>query len=210
MSATFQRWISCLGNAWPRRALLYVPFALALCLPGTGAASPRTATWGDDSGLEWQDEHGASTRLSDWRDRTVLLTMAYSTCREVCSYALHRLEELQQSADHAGTPIEVIVISYDPAVDSPGTWTIYRQHHHFLRTNWHFLTGSSAATRQLAQDINFPSWRYDEHVVHDFRILRIAPGGQIAGSLDWATRNQDFFRTTSITCPSSDPGECKP
>jgi cytochrome oxidase Cu insertion factor (SCO1/SenC/PrrC family) len=178
--------------------------------PAARAEAPAAATLRDVAALPWQDERGATLRLSELRDRTVLLTMAYSTCREVCSYALHRLEQLQQSADRAGTRIEVVVISYDPAIDSPGTWAIYRLHHHFKRTNWHFLTGSSATTRLFAHSMQFPSWHYDEHVVHDFRILLIAPGGEVADSLSWASRNRDFFEATTTNCIASDQGDCKP
>jgi cytochrome oxidase Cu insertion factor (SCO1/SenC/PrrC family) len=185
-------------------ALLIVPV-----LPSVGAAADSASSLIEQFPLAWQDEHGATVRLSDWRDRTVLLTMAYSTCREVCTYALHRLEELQQSADRSGKPIEVVVISYDPAIDSPGSWAIYRLHHHFTRSNWHFLTGSAATTHRFAQELQFPSWHYDEHVEHDFRILMIAPGGQVTGALDWAHRNHDFFKPTSASCPSSDSKDCK-
>ena len=92
-----------------------------------------------------------------------------------------------------GTPIEVVVVSYDPKADSPVSWSQYRRKHRLSRSNWHFLTGTPAGTRQFAEAIQFRYWSYDEHVVHDFRILMIRPDGEIAGSLDWETRNRDFF-----------------
>jgi cytochrome oxidase Cu insertion factor (SCO1/SenC/PrrC family) len=191
-------------------SVLWAGLLVGLCHPTARAEVPAASTLREVAALSWQDERGATLRLSDLAGKTVLLTMAYSTCREVCSFALHRLEQLQQSADRTGTPIEVVVISYDPAIDSPGTWAIYRLHHHFNRTNWHFLTGSATTTRQFAHRMQFPSWHYDEHVVHDFRILLIAPGGQVAGSLNWASRNHDFFGATTTGCVASDQGDCTP
>jgi cytochrome oxidase Cu insertion factor (SCO1/SenC/PrrC family) len=159
-------------------------------------------------GYEWQDEHGASTHLAEWHGRPFLLTMAYSTCRQVCSYTLHRLEELQNSADRAGTPIDILVVSYDPTVDGPASWTAYRRHHDLKRTNWHFLTGSPADTEAFAAALAFPHWRYDEHVVHDFQILLIGADGHVSRALNWANRNDDFF-TAAISCSPPDTRGCK-
>jgi protein SCO1/2 len=183
-------------------------------LPAPWLAAPCRAAPAAPNGIselpfDWQDEHGTATRLSEYRGKTVLLTMAYSTCRQVCSYTLHRLIELQQSADRAGTPIEVVVISYDPNVDGPGSWSIYRHHHHLDRTNWHFLTGSSSSTEEFASALKFPYWRYDEHLVHDFKILLIEPDGTIAKALTWATRNDDPFSAAAVSCASSHTQGCK-
>jgi cytochrome oxidase Cu insertion factor (SCO1/SenC/PrrC family) len=170
------------ASAW----VIFAASAVAAAAPTSGPAL-------FDMQLSFRDEHDAPESLSHWRGKTVLLTMAYSTCREVCSYTLHRLEELQDSADRAGTPIEVVVVSYDPTADSPASWSRYRRKHRLSRGNWHFLTGTPAITRQFAEAIQFRYWSYDEHVLHDFRILMIRPDGEIAGSLDWETRNRDFF-----------------
>jgi cytochrome oxidase Cu insertion factor (SCO1/SenC/PrrC family) len=188
--------------------LLCLGLCPSLCQPVAYAAAPVSADVLNEVPYDWQDEQGAATSLSQWRGKTVLLTMAYPKCRETCSYALHRMEELQQSADRAGTPIEVVVISYEPNISS-GTWSIYRRHHHLSRTNWHFLTGSTANTQQFAKALQFPYWRYDEHLVHDFKILLIGPDGQIAETLTWATRNTDLFTEAAARCPSSDARDCK-
>jgi len=169
-------------------------------------ASPMAGSAFIDSPLSFRDERDAPEALSTWRGKTVLLTMAYSTCRQVCSYTLHRLEELQDSADRAGTAIEVIIVSYDPKVDGPVSWSLYRRKHHLRRANWHFLTGTPSATRQFAQTFAFRYWSYDEHVLHDFRILMIGPDGEIAESLGWETRNRDLFAATTNNTTSDSQG----
>jgi len=158
---------------------------------------------------EWRDEHSNAVRLSEWQGRRVLLTMAYSTCRQVCGYSLHRLEQLQQSADQAGTPIEIVVISYDPTIDSPATWLVYRQHHHLARSNWHFLTGTVPETQAFSRALDFPNWHYDEHVIHDFKILLIGADGAIARTLTWVTRNEELFVTRADGAPGAPAGDCK-
>jgi len=180
--------LGCWASAYPR-----VAYAAAQAREELPAAMT----------FDWTDEQGATTQLSRWHGKTLLVTMAYSTCRQVCSFTLHQLEELQKSADRVGSPIEVVVISYDPNVDGPVTWSIYRRHHHLDRANWHFLTGSVANTRQFAAALEFPYWRYDEHLVHDFKILLIGPDGGIAKILTWATRNDDFFTETAANDASA-------
>lgn len=161
----------------------------------------------DAVAFDWRDDHGALKRLSDWKGKTILLTMAYSTCREICSYTLHRLQQLQQSADRAGVPIEVVVVSYDPAADGPESWSMYRRHHGLSRSNWHFLTGDEQTTEKFAAVLHFPFWRYDEHVVHGFRILMVQPDGRIATALTWATRGEDLF-TEVAHCVSPNTQGC--
>ena len=189
-------------------SFLCIGLCAALCRPLVYAAAPIPTNAFTESPYEWQDEHGAATQLSQWRGETTLLTMAFPNCRRTCSYTLHRLEELQKSADRTGTPIEVVVISYDPDTGS-GDWSMYRHHHHLDRGNWHFLTGSPAATKQFATALQFPYWLMDDHVVHDFKILLIGPDGQIAKTLTWANRNDDVFTAAAVRCPSSDAQGCK-
>jgi cytochrome oxidase Cu insertion factor (SCO1/SenC/PrrC family) len=187
----------------PCAALLYLLSALP---PALSAAPSLSNLY--QLPLEWRDDHGTATRLAQWRGQTLLVTMAYSSCREICSYSLHRVGQLQQSAERAGLHVNVVVISYDPNVDDPASWSTYRRHHHLERGDWHFLTGNAATTRQFAQAFNFPYWFMDDHVVHDFRILVVGPDGQISKTLSWANRNDDLLTPAAPTCRSSDSGSC--
>lgn len=146
--------------------------------------------------LQWQDDQGSAVRLEQFRGQPVLLTMAYATCRETCSYALRRLDQLQHEAAQAGQPLQIVVVSYDPANDNARTWTSYRQHHSYVHPNWHFLTGSDAATRELAGVLDFKYWAYDEHVVHDFKILLLDADGKVKRELTWPNRDESLFVTT--------------
>jgi protein SCO1 len=145
--------------------------------------------------LQWQDDRGGAVRLEQFRGQPVLLTMAYATCRETCSYALRRLDQLQQEAAQAGQPLQIVIVSYDPANDGVRSWTSYRQHHSYVHPNWHFLTGSDAATRELAGALDFKYWAYDEHVVHDFKILLLDADGKVARELTWPNRDESLFVT---------------
>lgn len=159
--------------------------------------------------LQWQDDHGNGVRLDQFRGQPVLLTMAYATCRETCSYALHRLDQLQHEAEQAGQPLQIVVISYDPVNDDARSWSNYRQHHSYVHPNWHFLTGTDATTRALAEALQFKYWNYDEHVVHDFKILMVDADGRVARELTWPNRNESLFLTSRPACGPANMEGCK-
>ncbi len=134
----------------------------------------------------WRDDNGASVSLAQWRGRYTVLTMSIGACTRVCSVTLRRMQELQAIADRRGLDIEFVVVSLDPASDTPQAWREYRAEHALARGNWHFLGGSEAATRRVAKLLGISYWSYDEHVLHDFRIALLGPDGAIRRSLKWA------------------------
>jgi len=136
--------------------------------------------------LRWTDDGGRPVRLADWRGRPVVISMAYGACRRVCSVTLRRMEQLQALADRRGVALEFVVISLDPQADTPGDWQAVRAEHHLRRDNWHFLAGSDVATRQVAAILGIGFWRYDDHVVHDFRVALLDADGAVARVLKWA------------------------
>jgi len=153
----------------------------AAAAPGAGIALNQT----------FVDDHGAVRSLADWRGRPVIIAMAYGACRRVCSTTLRTLEEVQARADRQGLQIDVVVVSIDPSEDRPQDWADYRKTRRLTRSNWSFLSGSPEATRVLAAHLGVRFWRYDEHVMHDFKILRLDPGGAIAATLDWNHREPE-------------------
>ena len=163
--------------------------------PALAAAAASEAVNPYALSLQWQDDQGGAVRLEQYRGQPVLLTMAYATCRETCSYALRRLDQLQQEAQQAGQPVQVVVISYDPVNDNASTWSSFRAHHHYVHPNWHFLTGTDATTRALAGALDFKYWAYDGHVVHDFKILLLGADGRLERELTWPNRNESVFVT---------------
>ena len=138
--------------------------------------------------LGFVDDQGRHRELAEWRGRAVILTMAYGACRSICSTTLRTLEELQAAADAKGVALEFIVVSIDPAEDTPEAWADYRRARRLTRANWTFLSGGAAATRALARFLGIRVWRYDEHVMHDFKVLRLDADGAIGPSLDWHAR----------------------
>jgi cytochrome oxidase Cu insertion factor (SCO1/SenC/PrrC family) len=128
----------------------------------------------------WSDDQGRDIRLGDFRGRRVFFTMAFTSCRRICPMTMARLQELQRELDAGGQSAEFVIVGYDPAVDDPRAWRQYRRSRGLLRDNWHFLTGSVASTEQFARRLGFPFWKYDAHVMHDYRVVVVDERGELA------------------------------
>ena len=169
----------------PRRRWLGATAALGLL--GAGLPAPAFAAeprlWAFD-GL-WDDDARQHVRLARWAGRPALLALAYGACRKTCSTTLRLLQQAQADADARGIGLDVIVVSLDPATDTPQAWRAFRAERGLLRPNWHFLAGPPAQTRRLADLLGVRYWVYDDHVLHDFRIVAVHPDGHIVARMQW-------------------------
>jgi protein SCO1/2 len=145
---------------------------LVVALPGV-RTTPAYASATGLAGLPaaWLDDRGQPFDLRTLQGHAVVLTMAYATCHRVCPMTMRRLQQIQRDFDRRGTSAEFLVIGYDPDRDDAAAWRQYRETRHLTRSNWHFLIGTRAAVEQTARQLGFEFWKYDEHVMHDTRIL---------------------------------------
>ena len=132
----------------------------------------------------WRDDRGQRFDLNSLQGRAVVLTMAYANCHRVCPTTMQRLQELQQDYDRRGISADFLVVGYDPDNDDSATWHQYRQTRRLTRDNWHFLVGSRAAVEQLARQLGFEFWKYDQHVMHASRIVHFDARGRLVGGTD--------------------------
>jgi len=159
---------------------------LSAVLIGTAFWSSACAAGVLDVGGEWLDDGGKAVSLSRWQGRYTVLTMSTGACRKICSTTLRRMEELQAIADRHGLHVDFVVIGLDPRADTPKAWREYRTQRKLVRENWHFVSGAEERTRRVAGMLGISYWFYDEHLLHDFKIVLIAPDGTIRRALAWA------------------------
>jgi hypothetical protein len=48
------------------------------------------------------------------------------------------------------------------------------------------VSGDDGRTRRIAEILGISYWFYDEHLLHDFKIVLIAPDGTIKRALAWS------------------------
>ncbi len=125
------------------------------------------------------NDRNETVHLSDWRGKPMILTMEHSNCRFSCSVTFSKLKAIQTLADAKKLQIDFMIISLDPSNDTPQAWRQYRVSRGVERNNWHLLTGSEATTKQVANLLGIKYWFMDEHVFHDFKIVRLNASGEI-------------------------------
>jgi protein SCO1/2 len=180
------------GKSLLRRLAIAATLACGLCAGGaaTGAGlagGARLAVLPQS----WLDDSGKPLTLADFAGQRVVLTMAYANCHRICPMTIEQLKQLQAALDSKGENAAFVVVGYDPSNEDPTTWRQYRRSHHLSRANWHFITGSVADTQRLARQLRFELWKYDEHVMHDSRVLVFDTQGLLVSefgpqNVDWS------------------------
>jgi cytochrome oxidase Cu insertion factor (SCO1/SenC/PrrC family) len=139
----------------------------------------------------WHDDRARELEFAGLRGHRVVLTMAYASCHRICPATIDELKRMQRVADARGETVDFVIVGYDPKNDTPAVWHQYRRSRGLNRDNWHFLSGSQTATLQLARQLGFPFWTYDEHVMHESHAVLFDTSGvqrAVLGSRDprWA------------------------
>lgn len=138
---------------------------------------------------QWRDDRGAPLALTELLGRRVVVAMAYTRCRSICPATIAELRRMQRTLDARGEQASFVIVGFDPDSDDPASWRQYRINHQLERSNWHFLTGSVQATRQLAHQLGFDFWTYDTHVMHESRLVMFDAQGHWRGAVHPASGN---------------------
>jgi protein SCO1/2 len=129
------------------------------------------------------NDQARTVHLSEWRGKPLILTMEYSSCRFMCTTTFSKLKAIQAAADQQNIQIDFMIVSLDPKNDTPQAWRQYRVSREVDRSNWHLLTGNDATTKEFAALLGIKYWTMDEHILHDFKIVRLNARGEIEKEL---------------------------
>jgi protein SCO1/2 len=151
--------------------------------------------------LPFRDEDGRDVRLGQFFGaRPVVLALAYYDCPMLCTQVLNGMTgSLKTLSFDAGKDFDVVVVSIDPrdnfrlAADKKAS---YVSHYGRPATagGWHFLTGTEASIKPLAEAIGF-RYAYDANLkqyAHGAAVYVATPKGVIARYLlgiDFAPRD---------------------
>lgn len=137
----------------------------------------------------FQDEAGRAVRLGDYfRDKPVVLALAYYNCPMLCTQVLNGLlASLRAMSLDAGRDFEVVVVSFDPR-DKPADAAAKKKPyvHEYGRpgaeAGWHFLSGSQGSIERLTKAVGF-FYAFDEQLgqfAHASAIYVLTPEGRLA------------------------------
>lgn len=174
-------WI--VAAATPGGASAYSPvdFAAFAFQPHPGAALPLTTPFVDDSGR-------AVPLGRFFAGKPVVLVLEYLRCKSLCGLTLENVvAALDAMPLDAGHDFQMLAISIDPR-DTPAEIArakakyLALYHHRGGAAGIHFLTGSAAAVRRIADAIGFP-YRYDattDQYIHPAGFILASPDGRIS------------------------------
>jgi protein SCO1 len=102
-----------------------------------------------DFALTSQDR--AAVTLGDFRGKVVAVTFIYASCPDVCPMLSDKLARVQDAlgADF-GTKVAFLSITVDPEHDTPEVLKEYAELLDADLAGWSFLTGTTAAVREVA------------------------------------------------------------
>jgi protein SCO1/2 len=136
------------------------------------------------------DEHGRSVPLATYFTKSpVILVLEYLRCTSLCGVTLRNLigDTLKGLPLQPGRDYQLVAISIDPR-DQPRDAAAAKQKYAGLldrtgsRAGLHFLTGSAATVRNVAEIVGFP-YRYDsllDAYIHPAGFIIAAPDGLIS------------------------------
>ncbi len=144
----------------------------------------------------WRDEAGEQVSLETWKGRWYALTFVYTSCAGTCPLTTKKLKRLDAALVKAGKPLELVVVSLDPAHDTPEAVVAYRARYQLEKEKrWHVLVGDDAQVRTLTMLLNFKYTTNPESgvILHDNAVFLIAPDGSVKTSMSSLDQPIDAF-----------------
>lgn len=135
--------------------------------------------------LTWRTDRGETVTLERWRGTPVVLTMVFTSCAATCPITMAKLKAIQDRYDREGRTAAFVIVSFDPARDTPEKLARYRADTGLLRPNWTFLVGSEDDTRMLAMllGIKYARNPISGDIMHDNAIVLLGPDGAVTKTL---------------------------
>ena len=145
-----------------RGAILLLSFAISfLSWPaGVGAhdhdhmmkaAEPVSGTSIYNLTSSWTSQDGKRVTLDSLRGEPVVVTMAYTSCKDICPMIVADMVAIEDRAKQASvTGIRFAFFSLDSAIDTPERLTTYAHDHGLDPAHWTLYHGDGKAVRELA------------------------------------------------------------
>lgn len=120
-------------------------------------ADERAASAGPPTALAsaaLTDQDGRPRSFADFRDKTVVFNLFFSSCPTVCPRATQALSEVQRGLSPAlKERVQFVSLSVDPENDSPEVMRKFALASGVQSSGWSFVRTSAPATRALTQQL---------------------------------------------------------
>lgn len=146
--------------------------------------------------LTFRTDRGESVALTHWQGQRVVLTMVFTSCQATCPITMGRLKAIQERFDREKIAAQFVIVSFDPARDTPERLAAYRKETGLLYPNWTFLVGTEDDTRTLAMllGIKYARNPISGDIMHDNKIVLLDGTGEVTKELLGLDAPIDDFR----------------
>ncbi|MCQ4328297.1 SCO family protein [Stutzerimonas stutzeri] len=136
--------------------------------------------------LEFVDEHGQAVTTDSLRGRWHLLFFGFTACPDICPTTLSDMRRLfGQLPSSVSDQIQLILVSADPARDTPETLRTYLGYYRAGFKGW---TGDIAQLQKLSKALGLPFVPVDKtegeySVSHSGNLAIVSPDGKLRGHI---------------------------
>ena len=130
---------------------------------------------------KWTADDGHSVTLSDFDEQPVVLTMAYTSCKDICPLIIADMMHIEDEALKQGaSKMQFLFVSLDPEHDTPAQLSAYAAKHGLDHSRWTLLQGTPKSVRLLAAAIGLRYRRVDATTIdHSTLLTLIDASGRI-------------------------------
>lgn len=119
--------------------------------PSAKADAVRPGTSLYNVTTQWTAEDGHHVTLADFEGRPVVITMAYTSCKDICPLIVANMMRIEDEALILGAhEVTFLFVSLDPARDTPDQLKAYATRYGLDLTRWSLLQGDAKSVRLLA------------------------------------------------------------
>jgi protein SCO1 len=193
-----------------RAAAVWLAFASTLALgalgsPGARAAPAEPPTSRSIYQLDapFTEDSGAQRHLRDLGGGVRVLTLIYTSCPGACPATVKALQMLERDLGTGLADTRFLLVSVDPARDTPEVLRRYRRDMQLEKDRWKLLRGSEPDVRKLAAVLGFNYEQIDSgEYVHSNLVTVLDASGTIVHQQNGVdadfTALKDAIRRTAI------------
>ncbi|MFO0600635.1 MAG: SCO family protein [Myxococcaceae bacterium] len=145
---------------------------------------------------KWTLEDGSTISLSSLKGRWTVLTFVYTSCAGTCPLTTKKLKRLDAALEKAGKVRDIVVVSLDPAHDTPDAVKAWRERYGLLEAKrWKVLVGAESQLRTLTMLLEFKYTRNADSgaILHDNTVFLVGPDGTVRAQMSSLDQPMDEF-----------------
>ena len=128
--------------------------------------------------VELAAANGASLKLSSLRGKPLIVTMFYSRCTSICPMLTHELQQLMSRLSTLERArVQILMVSFDSAGDSPATLTAFKSEHQIAGDNWLIAKASARDVRSLAAALGIQYRELPDHSFNHSAVVSVTHRG---------------------------------